>query len=166
MVVVNLSIFDLFDLRPCFKIDQEKLRCKYLALQRECHPDQMVNKIETSNHSIKINQAFKILNNERMRAEYLLKLQGLVVNSEYDNVKLSRIELLEILEIREKIDEEISPEKLELLAHKIATAKDNFFENFDYLLENNPDMAAKITIKARYFEKILEEIKARKNAIT
>ena len=77
MVAAKVSMSDhfaLFGFAPAFALDEKALQQKYLALQREFHPDRAVpeNKLAMLQKSADINEAYRVLKNPVERAEYLL----------------------------------------------------------------------------------------------
>jgi molecular chaperone HscB len=73
--------FEILDLKQSYSINLETLENHYFAKQRNCHPDQFTQendrkKTEALNESTRVNQAYLILKNPLLRAEYLLKSAG------------------------------------------------------------------------------------------
>jgi molecular chaperone HscB len=144
------NYFDLFSIPTEFNINKELLFSRFIELQNKYHPDKQINKLQSekillAQLSQEINKAYKILLNDKTRAEYLLKLQGITINQEEgNNVNPDPIMLSYILDISE------NPE-----LYNIAELKEQCLENF-YLLfkESNLQEAAKNIIKLQYLEKI------------
>ncbi|MEQ1790138.1 MAG: Fe-S protein assembly co-chaperone HscB, partial [Rickettsiales bacterium] len=111
-----ISCFEIFSIAPTFDLDLAKLEAEYFKAQRQYHPDKFIGKTEQEKmtalqYSMDINQAYKILKNPLKRAQHLLQLQGIIVGSDADSVKPSNDLLMEIMELREHLDEERDTEK-------------------------------------------------------
>lgn len=97
-----------------FAIDTTALKREFLQLQGRAHPDlhPPENKIKAQALSARINEAYKILQNPLLRAQYLLSLRGIEV-AEDETAKVDDPELLmEVLDARERIEEAESEEDL------------------------------------------------------
>ena len=74
-----MNYFELFAIEQKYDIDQKLLQKQYFSLQTKYHPDRSKNELERSEnleYSMLINEAFKILQDDYLRAEYLLKIKG------------------------------------------------------------------------------------------
>ena len=76
-----LDYFSLFQLEATFCIDQDRLRGNYQTLIKKFHPDQYMGLPEVDQRvaaqsCADINNGFRVLSNEILRAEYLLKMSG------------------------------------------------------------------------------------------
>ncbi|KAI9819471.1 MAG: hypothetical protein M1827_006919 [Pycnora praestabilis] len=89
-----------------FDIDVRQLRKEFLQLQARAHPDrhQGPAKHRAEGASALINEAYKVLQNPLLRAQYLLSLRGIDV-AEDETATVEDPELLmEVLEMREQIE--------------------------------------------------------------
>lgn len=151
-----------------FDIGIKNLEVAYFAMQTKLHPDRFAQKSEKERmmamqQSTSINEAYEVLKSPLSRAEYMLFLQGIVVNKDNANVKPSQEVLLENLEIREKLSGDLSEEEQRQIT--ISTTEDKLatIESIKQGLEEGRfEDVAQNTIKLRYLEKIIEEIKRRK----
>ena len=105
-----ISCFEIFSITPTFDIDLVKLEAEYFKAQRLFHPDRFVGepsaeKMAALQKSMDINQAYEILKNPLKRAQHLLQLQGIIVGTDADSVKPSPALLMEIMEMREQLEE-------------------------------------------------------------
>ena len=151
-----------------FDLGLKKLEVAYFAMQTKLHPDRFSNKSEkeklySMQQSMSVNEAYETLKNPLSRAEYLLKLEGVIVNADNSAIKPSQALLMESLEMRERLFESNSPEEIRQIAienmeNKLETI-DSIKQNF---IERNLEDAAQNTIKLRYLEKLAEEIKGKK----
>ncbi len=74
----GLDHFTLFGLLPTFDVDPAALRQKYLRISRDVHPDHHADGgAALSMHvSAQLNEAYRVLLDPLLRAEYLLELAG------------------------------------------------------------------------------------------
>lgn len=106
---VSETYFSLFNLPPQFELDLGALEKTYFALQRQYHPDRFVKKSEEERKqalslSMQINDAYHTLKDPLNRAKYLLHLNGIEVNGERDTLKPSQGLLMELMELRERLE--------------------------------------------------------------
>jgi molecular chaperone HscB len=160
VVAVNLlecDLFELFSLSKEFYLDLERLDSKYFELQKKYHPD----KYGADDISTHVTKSYQILKSPLLRAQYLLSLENIIVNSEdKDSIKPSPEMLEMILDAREELSlfkkkdeyENFRKEKTILKDQLITKISDNF-------LHKNYQEAASQTIHLRYVMKLLEEIK-------
>lgn len=81
------NYFELFQLSPSFVLDPMVLNQAYRTLQAQYHPDRFVgddsvNAQTVLQKSADINEAYQVLKSDVRRAEHLLKLQGIDVETE------------------------------------------------------------------------------------
>jgi molecular chaperone HscB len=104
----GLSFFELFGVQPGYDVDPAQIRKKYFDLARHIHPDRMGPGSEEVQRlsmrvSAQINQAFQVLLDPVLRAEYLLELAG--GKSAADDTQVPQEVLLETLTLREEIED-------------------------------------------------------------
>lgn len=157
----ELNHFEKFNFEPSFQIDEIELEARYLELQQQFHPDVVDDKIEAEINSILINQAYKILKNPLKRAIYLLQLQGINIDDEFNVEKPSQDILLLIMKLREDILENKNDlEKIKELKQKIANLLGDEMELISNLLaKKQHKLATQNLIKAKYLDKILQDLK-------
>lgn len=106
-----MNYFELFSLPVSFDIPEKELTRSYLNLQRQFHPDRFVNapeneKLKAAQKSADINEGYKILKDDLLRAQCLLALKGVIVGREKaDNIKPSQALLAEMMELGEQFME-------------------------------------------------------------
>lgn len=96
-----------------FNPDLKRLRREFLQLQAKSHPDLASSdkKRQAEATSMRINEAYKALQDPLKRAQYLLSLRGIDVEDE--SAKLSENALLmEVMEAREAVEEVENEEEL------------------------------------------------------
>lgn len=90
-----------------YAIDKTDLEERYLDRSKQVHPDRFVNaeaaqRIAALSASMELNEAYKVLKNDRGRAEHLLTLYGVSIDG---NEQLDPTFLMDILEARESLAE-------------------------------------------------------------
>ena len=165
------NYFSILQLEPSFTLDEDELQRSYVKLQQEHHPDKQIGKSEAERTkafqlSMDINDAYEVLKSPLTRAQHLLELQNIFVNSEDDNVKPSAELLMNNMELRESIMEASDHDTLAEIeldcrnqARKVSHELQKQFEAANY------DEAAQSTIKLRYLYKTLEEIRIRQYSL-
>lgn len=154
------NYFEVFSLPITTNIDLEELEQQYLQFQKEVHPD----KISTSDieKSIAVNEAYEVLKNHLRRFSHILQLNGIDLENDSNAPKVDNQTLMEVLEIRENLAESDLEE--------IENLKKNLNKKVKFLLESSKQKiedqafedAAQILIKAKYFNKTLQDLKKRK----
>ncbi len=148
-----------------FDLGIKKLEVAYFSMQTKLHPDRFTAKSEkeklfSMQQSMSVNEAYEALKSPLSRAEYLLKLEGIIVNADNSTVKPSQELLMESLEAREALSNAKTPEDIrqitiENMEHRLE-AIDSIKQNF---IDRKFEDAAQNTIRLRYLEKLNEEIK-------
>ena len=103
------NYFQLFQLPQQFDIDLTKLETSYRAIQTASHPDRYVTasdseKLVAIQTATSANEAYKILKNPALRAEYLLSQQGITAIAE-TNTAMPADFLMQQMEWREAIED-------------------------------------------------------------
>jgi Fe-S protein assembly co-chaperone HscB len=148
MFDLKQNYFELLNIPQQFEIDKEQLYKNYIKLQQLFHPDKLVNKSNAEKilgleYAANINNIYQILNDDKRRAEYLLLLRGIIVNTDDNNIKPDPLMLAEILEFSENPD----PKLIEM---QIKECWKIFIESFPQDLQK----AAQTIIKLQYLSKI------------
>ena len=139
--------FATFTLPTVFAVDPDALEQKYFEFQKNFHPDRS-DEVE---RSIAINEAYEVLKNPLKRAAHILQLSGLDVENDEVAPKVDQATLLEVFEMRESGDfsaKDLS-KKIKSLIEEVALSLDS--KDFN--------KAAQILIRAKYFEKVLKDLK-------
>ena len=106
--------FEVLGLPRKYHLDAADLEQRYLALQKETHPDRFAKalpreRMEAVVRNTELNDAYKVLKNDIKRAEYLLKLEGVDIGEEKPQSTTGATKqlvvdpklLMEIMELRE-----------------------------------------------------------------
>jgi molecular chaperone HscB len=157
------NYFDLLGLEIVYNIDKLKLKKQYLATQMKFHPDRAVNEQERRiflETSMRLNEAEKILKDDFLRAEYMLKLNAVEFDDRILKDALSMDELEEIIEIHEIIDEIEDVELLKGLEKDKIQEKEIMVQKLgSYFDKNNFAKAIDITIRLKYLTNLVKNIK-------
>lgn len=153
--------FEIFLLSPNFSVDLDELEKKYLEFQRQFHPDK--SSTADIEKSIAINEAFEILKNPLKRISHILQLHGIDLENDSTALKVDATTLMEVLELREKISEDRFDETEKLKKDLNSRIKLLIEETAQELENKDFKAAAQILIKAKYFDKTLRDLKAKKN---
>lgn len=155
-----INHFQIFALPQSFQLDLDQLEKKYLEFQKQFHPDN--SSTADIEQSIAVNTAYQILKNPLKRASHILQLHGIDLENDTTAPKVDTATLTEILELREKIFES-STSEVENLKKDLNRKIKSLLNEVALELENkafNP--AAQILIKAKYFDKTLQDLKRKK----
>jgi molecular chaperone HscB len=110
--------FDVLGMPRRYHLDGAQLEERYLALQKETHPDRFAKampreRVEAVVRNTELNDAYRVLKNNIKRAEYILKLEGIDVGEEKPRstdapTKQLVVDpklLMEVMELRESLAE-------------------------------------------------------------
>lgn len=159
--------FDLFRLPITYEVDRRVLDERYLALQRQFHPDRYVSGSAQEQYlavrsAAAVNQAYVTLCSPVKRAKYLLELQG--VDSDSSNKTTSDREfLLEQMRLRESLVEvpEAADPFAELadLEREIAQASAALEAEFATMYQaENLTGASEALVKMQFYGKLQAEL--------
>ncbi|GAA5835523.1 hypothetical protein JCM11251_002955 [Rhodosporidiobolus azoricus] len=155
----NTTYFGLFNLDPTFELDAKALKRTFLQLQQKVHPDMFSGKGEVEGWakawSGRVNDAYKVLLNDRERAEYILSLHGVTIG---EGDPLTDTELLmNIMETREALEEASTEEEVQQLREQNAQATKEALSSLSAALSSSPpdlDTARNLVIELKYFSNI------------
>lgn len=156
------NFFEIFLLPQSFALDLDALEKKYLAFQQQFHPDNSSS--ADIEHSIKINEAYKILSAPISRASYILQLNGIDLENDSHAPKPDIATLTEILELQEMVAE-IDASAAENVKKELNTKIKSLLSEVALELENKAFVkASQILIRTKYFDKTLRDLKAKKRS--
>jgi molecular chaperone HscB len=155
------NFFEIFSLEEKFAIDTADLEKKYFAFQNQFHPDK--SSADDISKSIEINEAYKILADDFLRASYLLQLKGVDILQNEKAAKVDMATLQHVLELQEIISELTDKNQIEELRKKINSEfRQLILDGVKQLESNNIQAATQLLVKAKYLKKSLEDLKIRK----
>jgi len=163
------NFFELFGLDASFDLDLQLLSERYRELQREHHPDRHAHKGEREQRlavqaTAHLNEAFETLKTPLLRAQYLLKLEG-VDTGEENRRQLPGPFLMQQMELRESLVEAASGQDpfdaLDKLAVEAKGLEAAEYSQFNAALVAQELDSAEISIrKLQFINKLIREIEA------
>ena len=165
----GLSHFGLLGLAPAYDIDLAELRRRYLHSSREIHPDHFGDAAADADLSLRtsarLNEAYRVLSDPIMRAEYLLELTGGKPSAEDKSVPQEVLN--QALLLREEIEEARSTgdtESLGLLEQQIRLLHDQTQHEVAQLAQQLPgtdqtkqQLRQKLNA-VKYYQRLLEQL--------
>ncbi|MFK7968597.1 MAG: Fe-S protein assembly co-chaperone HscB [Rickettsiaceae bacterium] len=164
-----MNHFELFAIKQKYDIDQKLLQKQYFALQTKHHPDRSKNELDRRKnleYSMLINEAFKVLQDDYLRAEYLLNIKGKHIDDNKLKSLLSHNQLEEILENYELIESTQDLSQLNKIQQdKIGDCQKLVCKITQAFTENNLKQALDLTVSLKYLTNLVGNIKLKiKNA--
>ncbi len=154
------NYFEIFSIPINFTINLDDLEKKYLNFQKQFHPDK--SSLDDLSKSIEINEAYKILSDDFLRACYILKLNDIDILHDEKSVKVDFSTLEHVLELQEKIAE-IKKDEIKNLETEINSEIKLLIA--DASKSNNIKEAAQILVKAKYLKKALQDLKNKRQKL-
>jgi len=159
-----INYFKIFSLKEEFAIDLSELEEKYLKLQSQFHPDK--SSVAEIEKSMLINEAYKILCDDFLRACHILSLNDIDLINDEKAVRVDMATLEEILKLQEKIAEISNLDEITKLQSGInLEIKSLITKAVEYFTANDFKVAAQFLVKAKYLKKSLSDLKERKRKI-
>ena len=161
---LNCDFFTLLGLPAAFDINEEALRQRYQALQKEVHPDRFANKSESERTialgiTARINEAYDTIQKPLSRAAYLLSLRGVEVFSE-TNTTMPADFLMQQMEWREALaDSQTQQKPLSPLRDEVQAALFAVIEKTKIALTAADNENATDAVRRwKYLQKLLADI--------
>ena len=142
-------------------MNENQLDAKYKQLQMLLHPDRFANKSEVERkisavQSSLVTHAYETLKNQKLRAEYLLSLEGQKVD-ESDVDQMFLIEIMELMEVVNR--EELSQQDLKLLMKENEMEREQMGKEFNAAMSQRDfDVARKCAAKINYLVRVGDAI--------
>ena len=171
-----MNYFEIFNITVAFEIDLKNLKQVYLKLSRLYHPDfstQDSEEIQEENlrMSALVNEAYKVLENEDLRLEYILSINNLL--DETENRKLlPQSFLIEMMELNEELqdlklsnsnsDISLFKEKLNIYSNSLKNELVEFSnKNVQPVIDNNNlNHWLLYYLKKRYLKRLYQQIES------
>jgi molecular chaperone HscB len=176
--------FEVFGIPRAYHLDAADLETRYLALQKETHPDRFAKampreRMEAVVRNTELNDAYRVLKHDIKRAEYLLKLEGVDIGEEKPQSTTGATKqlvvdpklLLEIMELREALADARSDDneaKVELLTRDVMERRkvamklvDEGFTAYETGNKKVLDAIARALVSLRYYGRFMEEVEGK-----
>lgn len=173
--------FEVLGLSRTYHLDATDLEQRYLALQKETHPDRFAKalpreRVEATVRNTELNDAYKILKNDIKRAEYILQLEGVDIGEEKPqsttgDKKPTAVDpalLMEVMELREALAEARSdgdePKVAALTADVVGrrtaaiSVLDRGFQAYENGDKSGLDEIARALVSLRYYARFMDEV--------
>jgi molecular chaperone HscB len=160
-----LNYFELFSLPATFSVDQARLSQTYRDLQKQYHPDKFAMedakaRLQAMQKSTEINDAFQTLKDSCLRAQYLLKLQGVDIELEQRTLQDTDF-LIQQMQWREKVSEFTADDEDEINAfeQEVAALVKVLESDIELALnEEQLEMTANLVRKLKFMLKLQAEL--------
>lgn len=158
-----VNYFKKFNLPENYNINLKELDKQYFAAQSKAHPDQNP---EAFLESVFINSIYKALKDDYLRAEHLLKINGIILNEDILKNKVTPKILEKNLLAREDLVELEERDALENFLNINLKDKKNIVKEIGDSFEiKNYEKVIDLIIELRYLNKLTEETKRKMSLI-
>ncbi|MCB9748768.1 MAG: Fe-S protein assembly co-chaperone HscB [Myxococcales bacterium] len=162
------DFFQIFALDRGYALDRDALERRYLELASAVHPDRFVGapageRRLAMERSSALNEAYRALRDPVRRAEYLVKLGGVDLDSsdpETGAPRPTQAFLIEMIELREQLEEARGDDDaVDELRDAIETRADGALDDAIAALgRGETPAAARALVVHRYLRRFLEEV--------
>ncbi len=169
MLDFNRNHFELFGLRPAFRLSREQIDRAYREIQTEIHPDRFAHAGEAEQRlamqwTARVNEAYATLREPFERARYLLELHG-VQAMDARNTAMPADFLMQQMAWREQLETakgKSDINALQRLEQAVRGEAEALERELAELLDERHDYgrAAETLRKYRFLDKLLVEIEA------
>lgn len=171
--------FDILGLPRRYHLGPGEIEDRYHAAAREHHPDRHMKsdaqtRVSSALRTAQLTEAYRTLKDPVRRAEYLLKLEGIVISDERSGHKVGPEFLQEILELREGLMEarmEGDEARIVALGSEVRerqartlTDIDRGFARYDAGESSVLREIANALVALRYYRRFLDELEAHEEA--
>jgi molecular chaperone HscB len=176
--------FEVLGISRAYHLDAADLETRYLALQKETHPDRFAKalpreRMEAVVRNTELNDAYKILKHDIKRAEYILKLEGVDIGEEKPQSTTGATKqlvvdpklLMEIMELREQLaqansdgnDGKVAALTKDVVARRAAAMKivEDGFTAYETGNKKVLDTIARALVSLRYYGRFMDEVEGR-----
>lgn len=170
----TLDHFARFGLARRWQLDRDALEDRYLDASRRVHPDRHANADSATRraaleHSAALNEAYVVLRDGGRRAEYLVKLGGIDLDSSDPKTGAPHPEqsfLIEMIERRETLEQLVegsaNDDALDELRDEVEAELESTLDRAIAALQSDGHVraAAAALVHRRYLQRFLSEIDA------
>ncbi|MFK7790540.1 MAG: Fe-S protein assembly co-chaperone HscB [Phycisphaeraceae bacterium] len=159
--------FEILGFPRSFTIDEQAMRQAFLKASTEHHPDRFTDPLEQADavqHMSLLTDSYRVLSDPELRAKALLRLSGLELPEDKD--KLPPALLMEVMEVREELEDAITSDDQSTLNRLRSWAneqRDAYLQKVGTLLDETLDAdkakAVRVQLNAlRYMQRMLEQM--------
>lgn len=165
-----MNYFQLFALPEQFELDVTELGSRYLALQKQFHPDKYAagserDRLLAVQQTANINDAYHNLKHPLLRAEHLLALRGIRLSNEQRSFT-DPVFLMQQMALREKLAELPTDPDPELALFSIEQQLQQqrkallkaLHQALEFQLPEQNQLAAELVRKLKFFYKLQQEL--------
>jgi molecular chaperone HscB len=163
--------FELFGLARRFDLDRADLDQRWRALQGQIHPDKFAGEGNSAKRialqwAVRVNEAYRRLQDPLRRAAYLCELAGHAVDAE-TNTAMPAAFLIQQMELREALDAAQGAGQVESLAAEVAQQREAGTQQLQRLIDAEQDMpgAAREVRDLMFLERFAADIERRLEAL-
>jgi molecular chaperone HscB len=167
----SLDHFARLGLARGHAIDRDALEDRYLASSRRVHPDRFAGADASTRraaleHSAALNEAYRVLRDAVLRAEYLVRLGGVDLDSSDPHTGAPHPEqrfLIEMIERRERLEDVVGAgaDALAELRDEVEAELEQVFARAVAALDHDDVRAAAAAlVHRRYLRRFLDEVDA------
>lgn len=157
--------FGLFGLERRWRVDRGEVERRYLELSQQHHPDNAVGQSAAVQRaamelSSRVNAGYRVLRDPVLRAEYLVKLGGVDLDSSDPRTGAphpTQAFLMEMIELRERLEEGQAEALRDDVEARAEAALDAAIAALD---RGEVRVAAERLVARRYFQRFLDEVNA------
>jgi len=176
--------FEVLGLARAYHVDAAELESRYLALQKETHPDRFAKalpreRMEAVVRNTELNDAYKVLKHDLKRAEYLLKLEGVDIGEDRPQSTTGATKqmvvdpklLIEVMQLREELADARSDgdeAKVQSLTEDVKGRRqaalqivDEGFSAYDGGDKSKLDAIARALVSLRYYGRFMDEVEGK-----
>lgn len=162
----SVDHFARLGLARAWQLDRDALERNYLAGARVVHPDRFASSDSATRrlameHSAALNEAYRVLRDPVLRAEYLVELAGIDLDSSDKQSGAphpSQAFLIEMIELREQL-EDAQPGQLDALHEQVEERLDESLSAALAALDaDRPRDAAIALVHRRYLQRFIDEV--------
>ena len=161
--MIDGDFFDLLGLPRRWQVDRGALERSYLERSQKVHPDGFVGQGGAAQRgaleaSSRLNAAYRVVRDPILRAEYLVKLGGVDLDSSdpvHGSPQPTQEFLIRMIELRERLSEEDSAAIRDEIE---ARAEQAFDEAVVALDRGDIKVAARELVARRYYQRFLDEV--------
>ena len=166
-VSLQADDFTLFDVPRQFAQDRAALDARWIALQREAHPDRFASQGAAAQRvamqwSVRINEAYQRIRDPLRRAAYLCELGGVPVQA-HTNTAMPAAFLMQQMEWREGLDAANSLAELEAIFANVNQEKSELLQQCANAIDQSHDLPLAVShVRALMFiDKFLQDLNQR-----